>query len=102
MKVIDTNNNVSAHLGTLKARGVTAVGRYYSSSARKRLTKSEAAAVSAAGLKVFAIFEDSGDPELSVERGVHDGQIALVQAKNIGQPEGSAIYFALEHLPSGY
>jgi C1A family cysteine protease len=100
--VIDTNDNVTAHIAHLKARGVKAVGRYYSSSAWKRLTQSEARQVSAAGIKLFTVFENDGDPVLSSDAGISHGQIALQQAHQIGQPEGSAIYFALEHLPSGY
>ena len=95
--IIDTNNNVSGHLSVLKSLGVTAVGRYYASSQRKRLTRIEASAISAAGIDLFVVFENSGDPELSVERGVNDAQIALAQAEALGQPEGTAIYFALEH-----
>ncbi|MGD9885243.1 MAG: DUF2272 domain-containing protein, partial [Reyranella sp.] len=34
--------------------------------------------------------------------GLHHAKIALAQAVAVGQPEGSAIYFALEHLPGGY
>jgi len=58
--------------------------------------------LSDAGIQVFAVFEDKGDPELSVSKGIHDAQIALQQATSAGQPEGSAIYFAMEHLPHGY
>jgi hypothetical protein len=102
MIVIDTNDNVTADLPLLKSKGVTAIGRYYSSSAWKRITKVEAAAISAAGIRIFTIFEDTGDPELSLDRGIHDAQIALSQAKSVKQPAGSAIYFAMEHLPNGY
>jgi len=97
MAIIDTNNNVSGHLSVLKALGVTAIGRYYASSQRKRVTRIEASAISAAGLDLFVVFENSGDPQLSFESGVHDAQIALGQAEALGQPEGTAIYFALEH-----
>jgi peptidoglycan hydrolase-like protein with peptidoglycan-binding domain len=102
MAVIDTNDNTSARIDYLRARGVTAVGRYYSSSAWKRLTKPEAKALSEAGIRLFTVFENSGDPELSLEQGVHDAQIALQQATQVTQPEGSAIFFAMEHLPNGY
>ncbi len=102
MLVIDTSDNTSANIASLQARGVTAVGRYYSSNAWKRLTAQEARSVSLAGIKLFTVFEDKGDPELTIEKGVFDGQIAKQQARAIGQPEGSAIYFALEHLPHGY
>ena len=100
--VIDTNDNTTTRIDSLRARGVTAVGRYYSSSAWKRLTKPEAKALSEAGIQLFTVFENSGDPELSVQQGLHDAQIALQQATQVAQPEGSAIYFAMEHLPNGY
>ena len=102
MAVIDTNDNASARIDSLRARGVTAVGRYYSTRARKRLTQPEAKALSEAGIQLFTVFEDSGDPELSVQQGIHDAQIALQQATEVAQPQGSAIYFAMEHLPNGY
>jgi len=102
MTTVDTNDNSSSHLTLLKAKGVTAVGRYYSSSAWKRLTKTEAQALDAAGISIFVVFENSGDPQLTSDSGLHDAQIALAQAKAVGQPHGSAIYFALEHLPNGY
>jgi hypothetical protein len=101
--VIDTDGNVAGHIPFLKSRNVGIVGRYYSSDASKRLTKSEAQRVCAAGLKLFVVFEDDhGDPPLDSDAGTSDAQIALQQAEDLGQPAGTAIYFALEHLPSGY
>jgi len=102
MTVVDTDSNTSGHIPLLRNKGVTAVGRYYSTKAWKRLTRREAQALSDAGIEIFTVFEDSGDPELSADRGIHDAQIALLQATSIGQPQGSTIYFAMEHLPDGY
>jgi hypothetical protein len=103
MLVIDTDGNVSGHIAFLKAKNVDTIGRYYSSDAGKRLTKTEAQKVCAAGLKLFTVFEDHhGDPRLDGDAGTSDAQIALQQAQAVGQPAGSAIYFALEHLPGGY
>ena len=102
MTVVDTDSNTSDHIPFLRNKGVTAVGRYYSRKAWKRLTRPEAQALSDAGIEIFTVFEDSGDPELSADRGVNDAQIALQQATGVGQPQGSAIYFAMEHLPNGY
>ena len=102
MAIIDTNDNVTAHLDDLASSGITAVGRYYSSRAWKRIPPSEAQAISAAGLDIFVVFEDDGDPKLTKDEGLHHAQIASAQARAIGQPKGSAIYFALEHLPDGY
>jgi hypothetical protein len=102
MTVIDTNDNTAASLDALRTRGVTAIGRYYSSKSWKRITRAEALAISQDGFDVFTVFEDNGDPDLTVDAGVHDAQLAINQARAIGQPEGSVIYFALEHLPNGY
>lgn len=102
MSAIDTNSNLAGHLTLLKSKGVTHVGRYYASTQWKRLTPQEALAVSIAGLKIFVVFENGGSPNLTFEQGVHDAQIAVLQAKAAKQPQQSAIYFALEGLPHGY
>src|SRR5882672_3890478 len=102
MVVIDTNSNVSSKLEVLRVRDVGAVGRYYSSRAWKRLTAAEAKLIDAAGIQMFTIFEDDGDPELTEDMGLNHAQLAVSQAHAVGQPEGTAIYFALEHLPNGY
>jgi Rv2525c-like, glycoside hydrolase-like domain len=102
MSVIDTNDDVSGHLDDLRQRGVVAIGRYYSSSAWKRIGRPEALAISKAGMSIFVVFENDGDPELKKSRGTMHANIAKQQAQAIGQPPGSAVYFALEHLPSGY
>lgn len=80
MLVIDTSSNTSAGLAALKKKGVIAIGRYYSSSAWKRLTPAEAVAISKAGIDLFTVFENSGDPELTVAKGSADGKVALEQA----------------------
>lgn len=101
--IIDTDTNCTPHLDVLKDRGVTCVGRYYAARGSwKRLTQVEAQTISNAGLKLFSVYEDNGDPALNSESGRHDAQIALQQARAVGQPEGTAIYFAMEHLPHGY
>lgn len=102
MIAIDTDTNCTLRTGPLKRRGVTHVGRYYAAKGSKRLSKTEAETLSGAGLRIFTVYEDSGDPDLTAVRGIRDAQIALAQARAIGQPTGSAIYFALEHLPHGY
>jgi hypothetical protein len=96
MKVMDTNSNVTLHLPQIIASGYTAIGRYYSSNARKRLTSREARAISDAGIELFAVFEDGARPELSRPSGLYDGQLAIQQAKDVGQPQGTAIYFGLD------
>src|SRR6266481_6416471 len=102
MTVVDTSDNTSGHLRVLMNKGVTGVGRYYSSRAWKRLTKPEATALSDAGIQIFAVFEDKGDPELSVSKGIHDAQIALQQATSIGQVLHGEVNRASLRLPNGY
>lgn len=102
MLIIDTDTNCLHHLDSLKGHGVSAIGRYYARAGTKRLTKTEAQAISDAGMRLFVVYEDSGDPVLSIDRGRSDAQLAYSQARSIGQPQGAAIYFAMEHLPHGY
>jgi hypothetical protein len=96
MLAMDTNSNVANVLPQVMKRGFGAVGRYYSSNASKRLTATEAQAISAAGLKIFTVFEDTARPALNFHSGVHDASIAVQQARDVKQPAGSAIYFALD------
>jgi hypothetical protein len=102
MVVIDTNNDVSGKISFLKEKDVIAVGRYYSTKAGKRISPGEAQSIAAAGLKLFVVFEDNGDPPLDGNAGTDHALLALEQARAIRQPPGSAIYFAMEHLPNGY
>jgi subtilisin family serine protease len=101
MIVIDTAGKVETQIELLKSKDVRAVARYYSTRLDRCLTRSEAAALTAAGLEIVAIFEDGGDPDLSTEQGIHDAQVARLHARNVGQPSGSAIYFALKRAPDG-
>jgi hypothetical protein len=106
MVVIDTNSNCSRKIDYLKRKGVIAVGRYYR--IRKpeyRITVPEAQKLSAAGIMIFMVYEDTGQKaslDLTKAQGKADGRTALQQAREIGQPAGSAIYFAVEGLPHGY
>lgn len=99
---IDTNTNCAPHVAALKARGVKVIARYFASSSWKRMTAPEVKTLSDAGFQLVSVFEDSGKPPLTMQYGEHDAQIALAQADQVGQPHGTAIYFALEGLPSGY
>lgn len=94
MTVVEMAENAETHIDLFVSRGVTTVARRYSTRPERRLTHVEAAALSAAGLRIVAVFEDQGDPDLSVDQGIHDAQVALQQAGNAGQPADSAIYFA--------
>jgi hypothetical protein len=84
----------------LKGSGLHFVARYYRSplSHWPTLSAEEARAVSSNGMKLVAIWEYlSNKPEhFTYERGYADAVTAYQQARAIGQPSGSAIYFAVD------
>lgn len=96
MIVIDTAGDVQAQMALLKSKDVRAVARHYAIDADKGLQRAEAEAISAAGLEIVAVFAGEGALTRGFEQGVHDGQLALLQATRVVQPAGSTIYFALE------
>lgn len=84
----------------LKNSGLHFVARYYRSPASRwpALSADEARIVSANGMKLVAVWEYlSNRPEhFTYERGYSDALTAWQQARAIGQPPGSAIYFAVD------
>jgi len=107
--IADTNSPcVGADiLDFLKKRGIKSVGRYYrrESHPEWKITPAEAAGLANAGIKVFVVFEDHGyanNFNLSEAQGRADARSAVEQARAIGQPGASVIYFAVEGLPDGY
>jgi hypothetical protein len=105
--IIDTNDSCLGKSADLRGMHVDTVGRYYRDKTHPswRLTKAEAQELSHAGIKMFTVFEDYGkaaELTLTADQGKKDASSAINQAQAIGQPEGSAIYFAVEGLPSGY
>ncbi|MBW5447434.1 DUF1906 domain-containing protein [Cohnella sp. CFH 77786] len=76
-----------------------------SSYAWKRLTRSEAEAITEAGMQIISVYETTANrPAGGSPSGQVDGASALREAKAIGQPEGTAIYFAVDYDagPSDY
>jgi uncharacterized protein (TIGR02594 family) len=106
-RVIDTPWNVGAHAAAIRAAGVETVIRYYNhqnSTAlpQKRLELAEAQNLAAAGLRLAVVFQARGGAggnlsDLDAASGQKDGQRALQLAQALGQPAGSAIYFAVDH-----
>jgi uncharacterized protein (TIGR02594 family) len=106
-EIIDSASGVGAYASKLAAAGVKCVIRYYNNQntpvhPTKCLTKDELAALFAAGLSVAVVFEQragaTGDiSDLSAANGTRDGKRALALAQSLGQPQGSAIYFAVDH-----
>lgn len=85
----------------MKRNGIAAVGRYYTRprTAAKILTAPEAAALSAAGIDIWAVYQiyQNEASYFSRAKGQAAGKDALDYAQNvIGQPKGSGIYFAVD------
>jgi hypothetical protein len=99
---ISTNRNISNISPCLKTNGIGFVCRYFSSTTRqpqKRLTIAEAKAILAAGMQIVTVYEDGPTQfaYFSRTRGENDGQHAHGFASSIGQPAGSAIFFAVDY-----
>src|SRR6266487_4313826 len=88
----------------LKAAGVTAVGRYIGwdsvpgfSSMGKNITKTEAAALRAAGIAVFLAFEYAANAAAKgTIQGSADGKLAHSQLSELGSPPDMCVYFAVD------
>lgn len=107
MYIIDTNTSCLGKGAMLKSNGVTAVGRYYRQQTHPeyKISKKEAQELSKHGIEIFVVFEDfshAADLVLTEQQGYADATSALSQAGVIEQPQGSAIYFAVEGLDDGY
>lgn len=104
--IIDTPWNTTDHLNELKAAGVRTIIRYYNraNSAKlpeKRIEAGEAQAIADAGLKLAVVYQQRGGrdghiEDLNKSNGAGDAARALELAERVGQPEGSAIYFAVD------
>lgn len=102
---IDMPTDASDVLGELKGSGVDFVARYYRDpeSSWPPLSPREAQLLSAQGLKIVAVYEyHSADPtHFTYDSGYRDALMAYRQAQAIGQPAGSAIYFAADFNAQG-
>jgi len=77
--------------------GYVFVARYLVPSGAKALTKTEANAISTAGLQLLSVFETTASRALGGRSaGLADGDTAMQVAQSVGQPTGSAIYFAVD------
>ncbi len=77
------------------------VGRYYSNTASKTLTVAEAHTLSSAGLQLMTVYQDANNnlASFTVPKGTSQATKALQLAAAVGQPAGSAIYFAVDFDP---
>lgn len=86
-------------LAQLSGAGYSFVARYYSHNAWKTVKALEAQAIGNAGIDLVAVWQDANDSPgyFTRERGERDGTAAFAYARQIGQPEGSTIYFAVDY-----
>jgi hypothetical protein len=102
-KGLDTTADLTRHALALKAQGVDFVLRYYSNNPSKNLSPDEARALARAGLQIGVVWETSGTHPgfFTRDQGLADGAAAFRMARElIGQPYGSAIYFAVDYNPT--
>lgn len=105
-KVIDSPWRVGQHAAELKAGGVETIIRYYNhnnstSLPQKRMEKDEYDEILAAGLSLAVVFQQRGGAngniqDLTAATGARDGKRAVELARAYGQPQNSAIYFAVD------
>ena len=98
---IDMATDSRDYANEIKGRKLDFVARYYREPTSRwpTLSAAEAAHLSSNGIKVVAVWEShSHKPEyFSYASGYSDAVSAYRQAKSIGQPVGSAIYFAVDY-----
>ena len=95
---MDTAADCSSFASCIASAKMRFVVRYYSASAKKRMARPEAVALAKAGLQLAAVYQDSNNDLkfFSEQIGRKHASAALQQAQEIGQPTGSAIYFAVD------
>jgi hypothetical protein len=98
---IDVPHDASDALNEIRDSKVDFVARYYRSPQSRwpALSAGEAQRLSALGVNLVTVWEwHSHQPEyFSYNSGYADGISAYNQAKTVGQPPGSAIYFAVDY-----
>ena len=98
---ISTNRNCESIGNCLRDSGKDFVVRYHSArtqQAEKRLRPREAAELARTGLDLAVVYQDNArlPGDFGHARGIEDGRAAFMAASQVGQPAGSAIYFAVD------
>lgn len=89
---LDADTILTSYAERLVSDGFTDVGRYL-----KNTSAEEIAALHAAGLRVWLIFERGATDALGgAAQGAVDGKVAFAQAQALGAPAGVAIYPAAD------
>jgi hypothetical protein len=103
---IDVPTDASDVLMELAGSGVEFVARYYREpdSRWPALSPGEARRLSSLGLKIVAVWEPHSRDlaHFTYSSGYSDALTAYGEAKAVGQPAGSAIYFAVDFNPPNY
>jgi hypothetical protein len=104
--ILDTNYRLNPmRIQVLKALGYDTVGRYIAygidpAKNEKIATVQEMHDCAAAGLKVFLIYEISGNPK-GADVGKRDGTFALAEAQRLGAPKGTIIWYTEDRDVAG-
>jgi hypothetical protein len=86
-----------ANITELKRAGIHFACRYLSHDMSKNLTRSEATALSKAGISVVVVWETTANRAAAGRQaGVADAIVAAEQAKQCGKPGSAPIYFAVD------
>ena len=98
---LSTNRRCDSFADCLIGAGKQFVIRYHSRTTQqpeKRISPKEAAELARAGLEIATVYQDNGrlPEDFGRDRGRLDGASAHGAAAQIGQPPGSAIYFAVD------
>lgn len=95
---IDSNVNCQPHAACIASARMSFAVRYYADASSKILKIDEARALVAAGLRLVAVYQDFNNAasRFSSSEGTRQASNALRHAARIGQPAGTAIYFAVD------
>lgn len=102
-KACDTATTLSYEVAKeLKANGYDVVGRYLTN--KYAMTSEEMENIFKAGLDIFAIYEYGSTLSYYAEsgRGIKDGEAARNAALELGIPEGTVLYFAIDYDMEDY
>lgn len=99
---MDSRTNCSPFTDRIFGEGMKFVARYYSHVSSKTLTPAEAQQLSSREIGLIAVFQDSNNSVdlFSTDIGESQAAKALELAAAIGQPAGTAIYFAVDFDPT--
>jgi Domain of unknown function (DUF1906) len=101
MKGFDTTDPIVGLCHSIVGLGMGFVIRYISpnttSFPNKRLTEAEVTGAHSVGLKLGCVWETTGDlAAIGTGHGENDAAAAIAVMKELGAPEGAAVYFAVD------